>query len=159
MLTPFRISSYSRPSLSEVYKIKNTNSNMNRETSSWSVVLSTIQPSTTRRPIYPIWEVITCCGLRHDFSSLRKKFGYSKAIVLILFFPNTAQIVDQIEKHVLGAKGDEAITYRESILGDCTRLSVAVCFNQFCCVMGANTTAGCCYGKCCPFSFGSSEHS
>ena len=127
---------------------------MGRQISIWSVVLSNTQRFTTRRLIYPIWEVITFHSLRHDFLSLRNKFGGLKAIILISIFPNAAQIVDQIEKHVLGAKGNEAMVYRKSILDDCAMLSVAVCLLYFFRGNFTNKKAGCYYRKRFYVSFG-----
>ncbi|KAL2809608.1 hypothetical protein BJX63DRAFT_434988 [Aspergillus granulosus] len=79
----------------------------------------------TSRFVYPAWEIITLRHLRHNYGSLNQKFGTLQALVLITIFPDAKQIVDRVEKHVLGAKTQDAIELRKSTSDDCTMLAVA----------------------------------
>lgn len=81
----------------------------------------------TTKVIFPIWEVITLHRLRKNYGSLKQKFGMLQALMLITIFPDAKQIVDRVEKHVLGAKTEEAAVLRKSTSEDCTMLAVAVC--------------------------------
>lgn len=76
--------------------------------------------------LFIFWEIITFRSVRHDFSDLKKKFAFVEALVLTTFFPDARQIVQRVEKHVLGTKADEALVLRKSISEDCTMLAVAV---------------------------------
>ncbi|KAL2824399.1 hypothetical protein BDW59DRAFT_180265 [Aspergillus cavernicola] len=88
-------------------------------------VFSLVDYALTLKFIYPAWEVLTLHHLRKNYSSLNQKFGTLQAIVLIAIFPDARQIVDRVEKHVLGAKTQEAIVLRKSTSEDCTMLAVA----------------------------------
>ncbi|KAL4786595.1 hypothetical protein BJX76DRAFT_365380 [Aspergillus varians] len=79
----------------------------------------------TSRYGYPTWEVLTLHHLRKNYSTLKQKFGTLQALVLITIFADAKQIVDRVEKHVLGAKTQEAIVLRKSTSEDCTMLAVA----------------------------------
>jgi hypothetical protein len=81
----------------------------------------------TAKLIYPAWEVLSLRRLRKNYSNLKQKFGTLQALVLIVIFPDAKQIVDRVEKHVLGAETDEAIILRKLTTDDCTMLAVAVC--------------------------------
>lgn len=76
--------------------------------------------------LFILWEIITFRSIRHDFSDLKKKFAFAEALVLTTLFPDARQIVQRVEKHVLGTKADEALVLRKSISEDCTMLAVAV---------------------------------
>jgi hypothetical protein len=62
--------------------------------------------AVTARFTYPAWEVLTLQHLRQNYGSLRPKFGRLQSLALIIIFPGADQIVDRVEKHVLGAKTD-----------------------------------------------------
>ncbi|OQE96201.1 hypothetical protein PENNAL_c0001G09431 [Penicillium nalgiovense] len=79
----------------------------------------------TGRFIYPAWEVLSFRRLRKNYDNLKQKFGTLQASVLIIIFPDAKQIVDRVEKHVLGAETDEAILLRKLTSEDCTMLAVA----------------------------------
>ncbi|CAI7626063.1 unnamed protein product [Penicillium bialowiezense] len=79
----------------------------------------------TVKAVFPIWEVITLHRLRKNYGSLKQKFGMLQALMLITIFPDAKQIVDRVEKHVLGAKTEEAAVLRKSTSEDCTMLAVA----------------------------------
>lgn len=81
----------------------------------------------TAKFIYPAWEVLSLRRLRNNYGNLKQKFGTLQALVLIIIFPDAKQIVDRVEKHVLGAETDELIMLRKSTSEDCTMLAVAVC--------------------------------
>jgi hypothetical protein len=83
--------------------------------------------AVTTRFIFPAWEVLTLQRLRRNYGSLNQKFGMLQALVLIAIFPDAKQIVDRVERHILGAKTEEALLLRKSTSEDCTMLAVAVC--------------------------------
>lgn len=84
----------------------------------------------TARFIYPAWEVLSFRRLRKNYDNLKQKFGTLQALVLIIIFPDAKRIVDRVEKHVLGAETDEAISLRKLTSEDCTMLAVAVCLDH-----------------------------
>lgn len=92
-----------------------------------AVIEVTYKFLVTTKSIYPVWEVLTLHRLRRHYGSLNQKFGMLQALVLITIFPDVKQIVDRVEKHVLGAKTEETIVLRKSTSEDCTMLAVAVC--------------------------------
>lgn len=79
------------------------------------------------RIIYLTWEVISVRHLRKNYGKLKYKFGPLQALVLTIIFPDAKDIVDRVEKHVLGVETDEPIMLRRSTSEDCTMLAVAVC--------------------------------
>lgn len=92
-----------------------------------------VYPLITARFIYPVWEVLSLRRLRKNYGSLNQKFGILQALVLIIIFPDAKQIVDRVEKHVLGNETEEAMVLRRSTSEDCTMLAVAVCFKFYTC--------------------------
>jgi hypothetical protein len=74
--------------------------------------------AVTARFTYPAWEVLTLHHLCQNYGSLRPKFGRLQALVLIIIFPDAEQILDRVEKRVLGAKTDEVMVLRKSASED-----------------------------------------
>jgi hypothetical protein len=95
------------------------------------VILSSIghvyRYAVTARLTYPAWEVLTLHHLRQNYGSLRPKFGRLQSLVLITIFPDAEQILDRVEKHVLGTKTDVVMVLRKSTPEDCIMLAVDVC--------------------------------
>lgn len=106
---------------------------------------------------YPAWEGLTLHRLRKNNGSLHPKFGMLQALALITIFPDAKQIVDRVEKYVLGAKTDEVMVLRKSRSEDRTMLAVAACLeispNQFQTLKGvSNVLTGCYCGASCHHS-------
>ncbi|KAL4877746.1 hypothetical protein BJY04DRAFT_197164 [Aspergillus karnatakaensis] len=60
-----------------------------------------------------------------NYASLRQRFGVLQALMLTAMFPDARQIVERIEKHILGGRAEEALSLQKSTSEDCTMLAVA----------------------------------
>lgn len=75
---------------------------------------------------YEYLELVSLRGLRQSFEKLRKEYGIIQALLLLFVFPDARDVVERIEKHVLGAATEEALALKRSLSSDCSMLAVAV---------------------------------